>query len=308
MKNEYIFFLINIFLLITGASGIVISILLYFRNKNKIIRTYFEALLSWTAVQIVLLLFYYFNEVLVIRNVLLNSVLNDLTFIFLLPFSYKLLILIHDIFRIKISRNGIIMFLTAIIFVAIPSSSIAYLFESMSSYMDVLGIIKGFIFYAFIYFIAFDINSHVASILNDDIRIIFKKVFILQMIFFPLMIFESILFFERTYPFGISIVMLFYAIVNFAWLHFVSRYLHLPEIKLISEENNYENFYAIYKITKREKDIVRLLLSGLSYEDIAKQLFITLETVKSHVNNIYRKSGVSSKIELSNLVQKCQNS
>lgn len=308
MKNEYIFFLINIFLLITGASGIVISILLYFRNKNKIIRTYFEALLSWTAVQIVLLFFYYFNEVLVIRNVLLNSVLNDLTFIFLLPFSYKLLILIHDIFRIEISRNGIIMFLTAIFFVAIPSSSIAYLFDSLSSYMDILGIIKGFIFYSFIYFIAFDINSHVASILNDDIRIIFKKVFILQMIFFPLMIFESILFFERTYPFGISIVMLFYAIVNFAWLHFVSRYLHLPEIKLISEENNYENFYAIYKITKREKDIVRLLLSGLSYEDIAKQLFITLETVKSHVNNIYRKSGVSSKIELSNLVQKCQNS
>lgn len=307
MSYEHYIFLIDLFLLVIGSSGIIISLFLYLRNKNRIIRIYCEALISWTMVQIVLLGFYYLNEIMNIRHGLTNAILNDLTFVFLAPFCYKLMILIHDIFKVEMAKSGRIMLLIAMIFLILPSTVLSYFYNSIENLMVGYDIFKGVIFYGFIYFVAFDINSHISSIINDDIRYIFKIIFIIQMIFYPLMIAESILFFEGIQPFGISILVLFYAIINLTWLYFVSKYLYLPEIKLISENDDFDNYYVIYKISKREKEVVRLLLNGLSYEQIAKQLFITLETVKSHVNNIYKKSGVGSKIELSNLVQKCKN-
>ncbi|MBU1101167.1 MAG: LuxR C-terminal-related transcriptional regulator [Bacteroidetes bacterium] len=300
--------MINILLLIFGASGIVISALLYFRNKNKVIKIYFQALIYWTLAQFVTHSFYYFNEIIFLHKENLNLILNDLSFIFLAPFIYLLLILVHEIFNIKLGEYVPLGIKIAALFIMIPCSNIMYYFPEVKVIFSVIEIIKGALLYGLLYYIAFDINKHLASILNDDIRTIFRFVFYLQMIFYPMMIIESVFFFDRIYPFGISAVTLFYATVNVLWLYFVSRYLHLPEIKLISEDDEFDNYFAIYKITKREMEVVRLLLRGMSYEQIAGQLFITLETVKTHVNNIYKKSDVNSKIDLSNLVQKCKNS
>jgi len=308
MISENIYFLINILLLIFGASGIVISALLYFRNKNKVIKIYFQALIYWTLAQFVTHSFYYFNEIIFLHKENLNLILNDLSFIFLAPFIYLLLILVHEIFNIKLGEYVPLGIKIAALFIMIPCSNIMYYFPEVKVIFSVIEIIKGALLYGLLYYIAFDINKHLASILNDDIRTIFRFVFYLQMIFYPMMIIESVFFFDRIYPFGISAVTLFYATVNVLWLYFVSRYLHLPEIKLISEDDEFDNYFAIYKITKREMEVVRLLLRGMSYEQIAGQLFITLETVKTHVNNIYKKSDVNSKIDLSNLVQKCKNS
>ena len=308
MHPEQIFFLINIVLLVSGSSGIVISGLLYLRNKNTVIKTYFLALLFWTFSLFFYHIFYYLNEVIHNSSELLDAALNDLTFLFLAPFVYLLMQLIHEIFHVELVKGALKSTIYSCLFLALPVLVCAQFFPKYNFVWNLIEIIKGIGFYFFLYFIAFDINRHLSIILNDDIRKIFRFIFYLQMIFYPLMIIESIFFFERVYPFGISILTLFYAVVNILWLYFVSRYLHLPEIRLIAESNEYENFFAIYKITKREKEVVKLLISGLSYEQIAGQLFITYETVKSHVNNIYKKSGVGSKIELSNLIQKCEKS
>ncbi len=294
-------------MLVSGSSGIVISGLLYLKNKNSIIRTYFFALLFWTISQFFFHIFYYLNEVVHYSSRFTNALLNDLTFVFIAPFVYLLMILIHEIFHVKMERSSIAGTRYAAVFMALPAMILTQYFPDYNIIWTIIEAVKGIGLYFLLYFIAFDINRHLSIIINDDIRKIFRFIFYLQMVFYPLMIIESIFFFERIYPFGISILTLFYAVVNVLWLYFVSRYLHLPEIKLISEENEYDNFFAIYKISKREKEVVRLLISGLSYEQIANQLFITYETVKSHVNNIYKKSGVNSKIELSNLVQKCEN-
>ena len=42
----------------------------------------------------------------------------------------------------------------------------------------------------------------------------------------------------------------------------------------------------------------------LSYKEIAAALFISLPTAKTHVMNIYQKTGVNSKVELINLIIK----
>jgi DNA-binding CsgD family transcriptional regulator len=51
-------------------------------------------------------------------------------------------------------------------------------------------------------------------------------------------------------------------------------------------------------LTPREREVVGLMLSGATNASIAERLFISESTVKKHVNNIFRKLGVSSRWEL----------
>jgi DNA-binding NarL/FixJ family response regulator len=53
-----------------------------------------------------------------------------------------------------------------------------------------------------------------------------------------------------------------------------------------------------YNLTRRETEITGLLMEGLSYKEIASRLFISVDTLNSHVRNIYSKLDVHSKSEL----------
>lgn len=50
-------------------------------------------------------------------------------------------------------------------------------------------------------------------------------------------------------------------------------------------------------LTARELEILRFVASGATNSNIARQLWITQQTVKFHVSNIYRKLGVSNRTE-----------
>lgn len=50
-------------------------------------------------------------------------------------------------------------------------------------------------------------------------------------------------------------------------------------------------------LTPREKEILDLLALGFLYKEIAAQLFISTETVRRHVHNIYEKLHVSNRTE-----------
>ncbi|WP_132055229.1 response regulator transcription factor [Pseudocnuella soli] len=53
-----------------------------------------------------------------------------------------------------------------------------------------------------------------------------------------------------------------------------------------------------YNLTKRETEILNLLIEGLSYKDIAARCFISLDTVFSHIKKIYVKLKVNSRSEI----------
>lgn len=57
-----------------------------------------------------------------------------------------------------------------------------------------------------------------------------------------------------------------------------------------------------YRISRREREVVELLLQGKTYKEIQDVLFISLSTVKNHAYNIYQKLGVGSRGQLVNLV------
>lgn len=52
------------------------------------------------------------------------------------------------------------------------------------------------------------------------------------------------------------------------------------------------------RLTEREKDIVRLVLQGLTNRDIQEKLFISSHTVKNHLYHIYQKLEVKNRYEL----------
>jgi DNA-binding CsgD family transcriptional regulator len=80
------------------------------------------------------------------------------------------------------------------------------------------------------------------------------------------------------------------------------KFSDLIGILLISRENKgIKQLQTAFKITDREFEIIDLTISGYSNKDIAEKLGITERTVETHLNNIYNKLAIKSKVELLNL-------
>jgi len=54
---------------------------------------------------------------------------------------------------------------------------------------------------------------------------------------------------------------------------------------------------AVFNLSSRELDVLTSLTEGKSYKMIAAERFLSIETVRSHVKNIYEKLHVHSKAE-----------
>jgi DNA-binding NarL/FixJ family response regulator len=73
------------------------------------------------------------------------------------------------------------------------------------------------------------------------------------------------------------------------------RSIHLPPIEIRADSLH---------LTRREAQVIRLLAEGRPNAEIARTLWITPQTVKFHLSNIYRKLGVANRIEASRWVQR----
>jgi DNA-binding NarL/FixJ family response regulator len=52
------------------------------------------------------------------------------------------------------------------------------------------------------------------------------------------------------------------------------------------------------KLTRREHEVVNLIARGMSNKEIAKELYIAIHTVKSHVHNTLEKLALHTRLEL----------
>lgn len=64
------------------------------------------------------------------------------------------------------------------------------------------------------------------------------------------------------------------------------------------EAGDAETAWSNARLTPRETEVARLLVSGYSYRGIAERLGISAATVKSHILKAYEKTGAGNKIEL----------
>jgi len=88
----------------------------------------------------------------------------------------------------------------------------------------------------------------------------------------------------------------------------VDRLLTLPRFlvtltDLTNKKRLKATLQARFRLSRREIDIVYCIITGMSYGEIAEELYISKLTVHTHIKNIYRKLGVKNKIELFRCVQ-----
>ena len=62
------------------------------------------------------------------------------------------------------------------------------------------------------------------------------------------------------------------------------------EVALIDEE--------LDRLSTREREVMRLIARGYQYKEVAKELFISVKTVETHVSSVLRKLQLSSRHEL----------
>jgi len=94
-------------------------------------------------------------------------------------------------------------------------------------------------------------------------------------------------------------------LLAFAAAAFLPMYVYLNNrfSETTYKNMNFDAFCHFYEISKREAEIVLEICKGLTNKAIADKLFITLQTVKDHNHRIFTKTGVKSRVQLTNLVR-----
>jgi DNA-binding NarL/FixJ family response regulator len=65
---------------------------------------------------------------------------------------------------------------------------------------------------------------------------------------------------------------------------------------VLFDEKQWDYIQHRYRLTPREKQIVKHVCRGFRNEEIAKDVNIALGTVKTHIRNVHRKTHTRSKI------------
>ncbi len=82
------------------------------------------------------------------------------------------------------------------------------------------------------------------------------------------------------------------------WVFRYSRILSAPEMLRYAPRPVSESLSFRLGISRREGEIIGLVGQGLSNQEIADRLFISLFTVKKHLNTIFLKAGVANRVQL----------
>jgi DNA-binding CsgD family transcriptional regulator len=106
-----------------------------------------------------------------------------------------------------------------------------------------------------------------------------------------------------------DVVMFGYPVVVFLILKRYYQRCHISRPQELAAAGSLESFFAGYGISKREGELIDLIVKGHSNREIEALLFISLETVKKHIYNIYKKTGVKNRLQLDYLIRnyRCQN-
>ncbi len=129
----------------------------------------------------------------------------------------------------------------------------------------------------------------------EKINRIFSVVFLVLV---PILLFVSYV----LPSFGYSIRMEFTIPIAFTLLASYKLLDDFDRLALFNQKREpLEKHFKNYQISKREQEIVALLIKGKTYKEISEELFISISTVKTHAGNIYKKCGIKNRNELNHL-------
>ncbi len=88
-------------------------------------------------------------------------------------------------------------------------------------------------------------------------------------------------------------------IFDFKWvLSIIMLLIILVGLFLFRRKRHLQNNHPIQDLTAQETTIMHKIVEGKSNKEIASELYISVSTVKTHINNLYKKLGVSSRSDI----------
>ncbi len=143
-----------------------------------------------------------------------------------------------------------------------------------------------------------------SNYLKDKYKVRFIKLFASVNLFFYII---SVIFLmlgenDMTFIAGYTMVYFFKDIIPLLLLgkYLSKNYVH--PINMVSK-NTKELFTEHYMISKRETEIIDEIIQGRTNKEISERLFISLQTVKDHIHNIFLKTEVKNRVQLTNLIR-----
>lgn len=102
-------------------------------------------------------------------------------------------------------------------------------------------------------------------------------------------------------------ILTFLNMIPFIWIKYYFLKFVESMSKLVEHKIDLATIYEKFNISKREQEILKLILDGKTNKEIEDLLFISYHTVKNHVYNIFQKFGIKTRYELIHLITKSQN-
>ena len=110
----------------------------------------------------------------------------------------------------------------------------------------------------------------------------------------------------------LAFLSLLYFSINFMPIGYISSAAkpHLNELSYLKEDeiDPTEEFAIEFKLTRREQEVAALSIQGMSNDEIADALHISVQTVKNNMSAVFRKTGVKNRVQLGNILRNCEDS
>lgn len=180
------------------------------------------------------------------------------------------------------------------------NGSIEMTSEAARDLTEISSIIYGIFFMAMgIY--CFVKITHKEKNMKRTVDIIFAITFLLYMVWIQYWDFTVWFNSRRSLAdhYGVDLVLLIYVILSVVFcLYFMKQNPLKSDRTELSIEEAIERTAKTYMLSNREAEVLALVFEGKSNMDIADELFISENTVKRHVNSIFKKTGSKNRHEL----------
>lgn len=300
----------------SGIGAITLGLFFYIKTKNLYVKYVLIADIAFTS-------FLFFDNLNFYTDIFIHRFPFWMNIVKILGLTLSGILIIYfftlsaySILNIEISKHKKIIYfgLSSIFFIiCISSLYILYhlqLISELAAVHSCFFLPNIFTSIGIIYDVFFIIKN--LAKFNNLIRQFLKMLIILTCIITPISILTNVLQYWHFSNIPIAYSPIEYFLFNLSALIFVKKNLQqTPNIlikaefeqkKISNETHFFDDFSNTYNLTQREIEITKLVSSGLSNQEIAENLFISANTVRNHIYNIYKKTGIKNRYELINLI------
>lgn len=200
--------------------------------------------------------------------------------------------------NMTIAAIGIILFVFNMMFIYLEPNKI-------ENNLRIL--IKDAVFLSIILYCILIIASYYTRLDDSDEKKFFRKIVFLLLLLLPAIISDTF-FLEYI---KLKFFPIVYVLIGLMFFNYYVKIIResLQNLGIVNLQLNIKKFpkeilAKKYGLTRREIEVVELLREGKAYLSIAEELYISVNTVKSHIKKAYQKLSVGNRMELANIIGK----